>query len=100
MKKPELKEKAQEVFLELKKEFICTYDEAGAIGRRYLRAAEAGTAYCVTVDYETLEKKENPKETVTIRDRDSEEQKRVNIDVLKETLKTLISGDKKFSELK
>jgi len=96
MKKPEQTTKAREIYEELKKEFVCVYDETGAIGRRYLRAAEAGTAFCLTVDFQTFEEKP---ETVTIRDRDTEKQKRVAVHGLKDLLRELISGDKKFEEL-
>ena len=59
----------------LSKKFMCDYDEAGSIGKRYRREDEIGTPYCVTVDFETLEDN-----CVTIRDRDTMEQVRVNID--------------------
>jgi len=97
MRKPELVKKAREVYNLLKKHFLCTYDETGQIGRRYLRASEAGTAFCITIDYETLENKEPD---VTIRDRDTEKQVRVKIKDLKETLRALLNKEKKFEELK
>ena len=59
----------------LAKKFMCDYDEAGSIGKRYRREDEIGTPYCVTVDFDTLEDN-----TVTIRDRDTMEQIRLNID--------------------
>lgn len=96
MKKPELIAKAKEIYEMMKKDFVCTYDETGAIGRRYLRAAEAGTAFCVTIDFETLEKEEPD---VTIRDRDTEKQVRIKIKKLKETLSALINEERKFDEL-
>ncbi|MBN1792436.1 glycine--tRNA ligase [Candidatus Woesearchaeota archaeon] len=95
MKKPELAERAERIYDSLNKEFVCVYDESGAIGRRYLRAAEAGTAYCITVDYETLE----GEETVTLRDRDTEKQKRVKTSELRDLLRKLLLGDKKFEEI-
>jgi glycyl-tRNA synthetase len=56
------------------------YDDAGAIGRRYRRQDEAGTPFCVTVDFETLgEKGPELKDTVTVRDRDTMQQTRVAI---------------------
>jgi glycyl-tRNA synthetase len=63
------------------------YDDAGAIGRRYRRQDEAGTPFCVTVDFETLEgMKEGPlaaqKDTVTLRHRDDGRQDRVKISEL------------------
>ena len=72
-----LSEKAQEVYDKLSKKFMCDYDEAGSIGKRYRREDEIGTPYCVTIDFDTLED-----ESVTIRDRDSMEQVRVKIDEL------------------
>ena len=61
-----LSEKADEVYAELSKHFMCDYDEAGSIGKRYRREDEIGTPYCVTVDFETLEDG-----CVTVRDRDT-----------------------------
>ena len=72
-----LSEKAQEVYTMLSKNFMCDYDEAGSIGKRYRREDEIGTPYCVTIDFDTLED-----EAVTIRDRDTMEQDRVKIDDL------------------
>ncbi|MBN2052088.1 glycine--tRNA ligase [Candidatus Woesearchaeota archaeon] len=97
MKKEELAAKAKQVYEMLQKDFLCTYDETGAIGRRYLRAAEGGTAFCITIDFETLEKEE---QDITIRDRDTEKQVRVKIKKLNETLQALLSGEKKFDDLK
>src|SRR3990167_10137034 len=74
MKKDKLPELALEVKSLLEKEFVVDYDEAGSIGKRYLRAAEAGTPYAITIDYESLKDKD-----ITIRDRDSEKQIRVKI---------------------
>ena len=48
-----LSEKATEVFEKLSKKYVCEYDEAGSIGKRYRREDEIGTPYCVTVDFET-----------------------------------------------
>lgn len=72
-----LSEKAEEVYSMLSKKFMCDYDEAGSIGKRYRREDEIGTPYCVTIDFDTLEDN-----SVTIRDRDSMEQVRVKIDEL------------------
>ena len=72
-----LSEKADEVYTKLSKKFVCDYDEAGSIGKRYRREDEIGTPYCVTVDFETLED-----DSVTIRDRDTMEQVRVKIEEL------------------
>ena len=72
-----LSEKAEEVYSTLSKKFMCDYDEAGSIGKRYRREDEIGTPYCVTIDFDTLEDN-----CVTIRDRDTMEQVRVKIDEL------------------
>lgn len=69
-----LSEKAREVYALLSKEFMCDYDEAGSIGKRYRREDEIGTPFCVTIDFDTLEDS-----TVTIRDRDTMEQIRLPI---------------------
>lgn len=72
-----LSEKAEEIYSSLSKKFMCDYDEAGSIGKRYRREDEIGTPYCVTIDFDTLEDN-----CVTIRDRDTMEQVRVKIDEL------------------
>ena len=76
-----LSEKAEEVYARLSKEFMCDYDEAGSIGKRYRREDEIGTPYCITIDFDTLEDN-----AVTIRDRDTLEQVRVSIDELEDWL--------------
>ena len=80
-----LNEKAQEVFKTLSKSFMCDYDEAGSIGKRYRRQDEIGTPFCVTIDFDTLEN-----DTVTIRDRDTMEQVRLNISELEEYIASRI----------
>jgi len=72
--KPELVEKAREVFNSLKKEMRVEFDDNGNIGKRYRRQDEIGTPYCVTIDFETLEDG-----TVTVRNRDTGAQERVSI---------------------
>ncbi len=89
-----LGDKAREVFDILKQDMFCFYDKSGSVGRRYARMDELGTPYCVTIDFDTLEKND-----VTIRDRETTEQKRISIVDLKQTLKELISGDLKFQDL-
>ena len=79
MKKEELQKVAKNIFSILKKHWNVEYDESGAIGKRYRRQDELGTFYCVTVDYDSLQDN-----TVTIRERDSMEQKRFKIDRLLE----------------
>lgn len=76
-KKDGLPDKARAIIDELKFDFECQYDEKDAIGKRYRRQDAIGTPFAVTVDHKTLEDN-----TVTIRDRDSMEQDRVNIDQL------------------
>jgi len=80
-KKFELAKPSQEIFNELKSKWMVQYDETGSIGRRYRRQDEIGTPYCITVDFETLEDK-----AVTVRDRDTMEQERINIAELKDYL--------------
>ncbi|MBR2021234.1 MAG: glycine--tRNA ligase, partial [Clostridia bacterium] len=63
-----LSEKAEEVYAELSKYFMCEYDEAGSIGKRYRRQDEIGTPFCITFDFESEEDN-----SVTLRDRDSME---------------------------
>ena len=72
-----MSEKAREIYKKLAKHFMCTYDEAGSIGKRYRRQDEIGTPMCVTIDFDTLEDG-----TVTIRDRDTMEQRRISVDEL------------------
>jgi glycyl-tRNA synthetase len=73
------------------------YDDAGQIGRRYARMDEAGTPWCITVDYDTLDG--DLKGTVTIRDRDTTEQKRIRMDDAPAIIDDLITGKRKFSDL-
>jgi glycyl-tRNA synthetase len=75
--KPDLKEKAREVYDLLKKDFVCEFDDSGNIGRSYRRQDEIGTPYCITIDFDTLEN-----DTVTVRDRDTMEQERIKIEEL------------------
>jgi glycyl-tRNA synthetase len=81
--KPELVAKAKEVYDIVKKEFgNVMWDDNGNIGKRYRRQDEIGTPYCVTIDFDTLQD-----DTVTVRHRDTTEQKRVGIHDLPETLR-------------
>ena len=93
MKKPELIEMALEIKDNLENEFIVNYDQAGSIGKRYLRSSTVGTPFCVTVDYDSLENKE-----ITLRDRDTTNQIRVKVKDLKETLRKLINGEIEFGK--
>ncbi len=72
-----LGEKAKEIYKQLAGDFMCDYDESGSIGKRYRRQDEIGTPFCVTIDFETLENN-----TVTVRDRDTMQQIRLNINEL------------------
>ena len=72
--KPELVDKAQAIYAELRAKWPCFWDHTGAIGRRYRRQDEIGTPLCVTIDFQTLED-----DTVTLRDRDTMEQERVDV---------------------
>jgi glycyl-tRNA synthetase len=74
--------------------FDIYFDEKGSIGKRYARLDEIGCNYCITIDHQTKEDK-----TVTIRDRDSFEQKRVSIDVLNQILVDLYFEKKRFKEI-
>ncbi|MGH8875798.1 MAG: glycine--tRNA ligase [Stackebrandtia sp.] len=69
-----LSPKAKELAATLRKRWVVDFDDAGAIGRRYRRADEIGTPFCVTVDFDTLDD-----DAVTIRDRDSMKQERVSL---------------------
>jgi glycyl-tRNA synthetase len=77
VKKDGMPELATTLYHELRRQFICFYDDSGAIGRRYRRMDEAGTPFGVTVDGETLQNR-----TVTVRHRDSMQQERVGLDHL------------------
>ncbi len=89
-----LPELAEKIHNDLKKHMTSFYDKSGSVGRRYARQDEQGTPYCLTVDYDSLKD-----DAVTIRDRDSTEQKRIKIKDLKNTLRELIDGEKKFEEV-
>jgi glycyl-tRNA synthetase len=98
-----LGEQAREVAGELRDRGLSvTYDDSGAIGRRYRRQDEVGTPFCVTVDYATLgegEDDEGDPGTVTVRERDTTAQKRVHLDDLADRLEALRDGDIDFADL-
>jgi len=75
--KPELVDKAKKIYQDLRKNFVTVFDGRGNIGKRYFAQDEIGTPFCITVDFETLEK-----DTVTIRDRDTMKQERIKIEDL------------------
>jgi glycyl-tRNA synthetase len=66
---------AKDIYKMLGKHMTCEYDEWWAIGKRYRRQDEIGTPYCITIDHQTADDN-----TVTLRDRDTMEQRRVAID--------------------
>ena len=72
--KPEVVETARKIYQNLRKEFLVDWDDRGNIGKRYYSQDEIGTPYCITIDYQTLEDG-----TVTVRDRDTAKQDRINI---------------------
>jgi glycyl-tRNA synthetase len=82
VKKDGLAEKAREIEEALREDYATFYDQSGAIGRRYRRQDEIGTPFCVTIDYETMEK-----DTVTLRHRDSMEQERLSTAELGERIR-------------
>jgi glycyl-tRNA synthetase len=85
VKKDGMPEAAKEIYTALKRRFVVFYDEKGAVGRRYRRQDEAGTPYCITIDGQTLQDC-----TVTVRDRDTLEQRRVkSADVVEEVAKRI-----------
>ncbi|HZB17041.1 MAG TPA: glycine--tRNA ligase [Nitrososphaeraceae archaeon] len=85
MTKDGLREKAQKIYSELKREFDTFYDESGSIGRRYRRLEEIGTPYAVTVDKITMED-----DTITVRYRDTMQQERIKISQLPLFLQTAL----------
>ncbi len=72
--KPNLAKKARQVYEMVKKDFLSAWDDRGNIGKRYYSQDEIGTPYCITIDFESLER-----DDVTIRDRDTTKQERVKI---------------------
>jgi glycyl-tRNA synthetase len=83
--------KAREIVALLRPHMTIFYDESGAIGRRYRRQDEIGTPFGVTVDFETLGERDSAlRDTVTLRDRDSMKQRRIEISALVNTLRTEI----------
>jgi len=81
-KKEELSNVAKEIYKEVSRNFFAEYDETQSIGKRYRRQDEIGTPYCVTIDFDSLEDKK-----VTVRDRDTMEQERIEISELINYLK-------------
>jgi glycyl-tRNA synthetase len=90
-----LEKKSREVFDLLKSNFNCIYDKSGSVGRRYARADEIGIPYCITIDFDSLEK-----DDVTIRERDTTKQIRVKIADLSNTLSKLLNTEISFADIK
>ncbi len=78
---------AEKLYHELKRDYNVFYDDGGAIGRRYRRQDEVGTPYCITIDGETLQN-----QSVTIRDRDTLEQRRVAITEVANEIRKALKG--------
>ncbi|MEG2465477.1 MAG: glycine--tRNA ligase [Kiritimatiellia bacterium] len=84
--RPELYDKAREIFKNLQRKCNCFWDESGAIGRRYRRQDEIGTPWCVTVDFDTIEKDG----LITLRDRDTMQQERISVEELNRRLDAVL----------
>jgi glycyl-tRNA synthetase len=80
-------EKALKLYRELKAHFNVVFDDKGAVGRRYRRQDEIGTPFCVTIDGDTM-----TNDTVTIRDRDSMQQRRIPMAEVRQTIQNVLSG--------
>jgi glycyl-tRNA synthetase len=94
VKKDGLPEIAEKIVHDLKFDFNCQYDDKDSIGRRYRRQDAIGTPYCITIDHDTLNDN-----SVTIRNRDSMEQYRVEISRLPEIIKENVSMKKLLEKL-
>jgi glycyl-tRNA synthetase len=81
-----LDELAYQISGDLRKDLYCVYDEKDSIGKRYRRQDAIGTPFCITIDHQS--KEDN---TVTLRERDSMNQKRISIAELKQILKESIA---------
>ena len=80
-----LKENAYNLYKDIDRYFRCEYDETGSIGKRYRRQDEIGTPYCITFDFDSLNDN-----AVTVRNRDTMQQDRVNITQLRDYLENKI----------
>jgi glycyl-tRNA synthetase len=87
-KKEPLANAAKEIYTDLRRYWMTSYDDTQSIGRRYRRQDEIGTPYCVTVDFQSLEDKQ-----VTIRERDSMKQLRIPISELNNSLAAKLNGE-------
>ena len=86
---------ARKIYNEIKVDYKVEYDDSGSVGKRYARNDEIGTPFCITVDTESATDKK-----VTIRNRDTTEQKRISVKEVREIIRRLISGEMKFEEIK
>ncbi len=94
MKKAGMPELAREIYEDLSEKYIAVYDQAGPIGKRYLRVSEQGVPYSVTIDFDAVEKG-----ICTIRDRDTEKQAKIKVDEIEITLDKLFRNKIKFDDL-
>lgn len=95
MKKDGLSEEAYKIFQELQRMSVnALFDESGSIGKRYARADEIGIPFAITIDYDTLKE-----QTVTLRERNTMEQKRVPVEALDEIFWKFSTGRKTFNDL-
>jgi len=94
VKKEEFEKISEKIVEDLRIEWNVNYDKSGSIGRRYARNDEIGTPFCITVDGDSL-----IDSTVTIRERDSGEQKRIKINEVRNLIRKLIFGEISFSEI-
>lgn len=95
IKKPELQNVARKLYNELAEDFNVQYDEKGSIGKRYRRLDEAGTPFCITVDFDSLHD-----HAVTIRDRDSMKQERITLNKVSEVIRSRMKNWKPEDEKK
>lgn len=91
VKREKMPEKAMEIYKNLSKSFTTFYDDTGSIGRRYARQDEIGTAFCITIDKETLEDN-----TVTLRDRNTTVQIRIKADDIEKIVRSIINNEIDF----
>jgi glycyl-tRNA synthetase len=92
--KDKLPDMAVKVYENLRNAFTVQYDKSGSIGRRYARADEIGVPFCITIDFDSIKNKD-----VTIRNRDTTEQKRVKITKLMNVFVDLIYHGKRFEDI-
>ncbi len=85
---------SKDIYDDLKKNFKVVYDQSGSVGKRYVRQDEIGTPFCLTVDGDSIKNKD-----VTIRDRDTTQQKRIKISELKKVFNELLDGNLSFFDL-